>query len=328
MKTNNQNLADSKPADSVLTSGEKVRAGINGEILPHIGALLPRHNGDVADQSSRTSMLAKGERSGEFARKWETVEKLAGLDPFEYDQQRLQVANELDVRASTLDKLVADKRKKNKADSEIQPFTVAEPWPEPVDGASLVEDLTTAFHSILFLPTGGYLVSALWTLHTHCFGAFIYTPILNFTSPLKRCGKSLALDFLKHLCARAIKFDMPTAPVLFRLTEEYRPTSLIDEWDSLAGKDTQIAVRGILNSGFHRNGCVPRCAAGNQETRFFSTFGPKAVSGIGALPDTAQDRAITIQTRPATTTITLPPAAHCHQSGCTAAMSGCTKITF
>ncbi|MGA2248685.1 MAG: DUF3631 domain-containing protein [Verrucomicrobiota bacterium] len=248
-----------------------------------------------AEHYSRIFELGKREPFRQRERTRETIEKLASLDLVEYDQRRFQAAADLGVRTGTLDQLVEEKRHDKKATAKTGFFQVAEPWPEPVDGAELVDDLTKTAHRFLVLPPGGYLIFALWSIHTHCFDTFDYTPILNFRSPLKRCGKSLCLDLLKHFCSRAIKFDTPTAAVLFRLIEEYRPTVEIDEWDSLAGEETQIAVRGILNSGFHKNGCVARCVGDDHEPRLFSTFAPKAISGIGELPDTAQDRAITIQ---------------------------------
>jgi hypothetical protein len=75
----------------------------------------------------------------------------------------------------------------------------------------------------------------------------------------------------------------------------------LDEVDGIFtanGKDEKReALRSLLNAGFERGALVPRCVGqgANQEVRNFSVFCPKALAGIGKLPDTVRDRAVSIE---------------------------------
>jgi hypothetical protein len=58
-------------------------------------------------------------------------------------------------------------------------------------------------------------------------------------------------------------------------------------------------LRGILNSGFRARGNFRKCVGegANMTVRSYSTFGAKALAGIGGLPDTIADRSIPIRLR-------------------------------
>ena len=64
----------------------------------------------------------------------------------------------------------------------------------------------------------------------------------------------------------------------------------------LGEKEYAEALRGVLNTG-HRRGGKASCCVGqgaNITYKDFSTFCPKAIAGIGKLPDTVADRSIPI----------------------------------
>ena len=87
-----------------------------------------------------------------------------------------------------------------------------------------------------------------------------------------------------------------TPAVVFRVIEQYRPTLLIDEGDTMAiGQDE---FRGILNSGHTPTAAyVLRCAGEDHEPRRSSTWAPLAVAKIGKLSATLQSRSIEIRMR-------------------------------
>src|SRR5205823_1751076 len=60
-------------------------------------------------------------------------------------------------------------------------------------------------------------------------------------------------------------------------------------------KDRAQLLRGVINTGFRRGGTYSRCEGPSQQVRDFSTFSPKVLAGIGALPDTIADRSIPIR---------------------------------
>src|SRR5262249_48902232 len=72
-----------------------------------------------------------------------------------------------------------------------------------------------------------------------------------------------------------------------------------DESDATFKGDKEYAeaLRGILNSGYRRSGRVSLCIGegSNISYRDFSSFCPKAIAGIGTLPDTIADRSIRIE---------------------------------
>jgi putative DNA primase/helicase len=85
-----------------------------------------------------------------------------------------------------------------------------------------------------------------------------------------------------------------TASALFRTVEKYRPTLLIDEADSFMTANEEM--RGILNSGHRKaSAYVLRTTGENFDPRTFATWAPKAIALIGALPDTLEDRSISIR---------------------------------
>jgi uncharacterized protein DUF3631 len=89
-----------------------------------------------------------------------------------------------------------------------------------------------------------------------------------------------------------------TEAVMFRKIEKVAPTLLLDEIDAVftakKGDDGKEAIRALLNAGFERRAIVPRCVGPNHALKEFRVFCPKALAGIGKLPDTIADRSIPI----------------------------------
>ena len=171
-----------------------------------------------------------------------------------------------------------------------------EPWPEPLDGAALLDDLVRTFCRYLALPDGAPEALVLWTLHAHAHDAADVSPLLALTSPEKRCGKTTTLHVLASLVPRPLPASSVTAAALFRAVEQFRPTLLVDEADTfLRDRDD---LRGVLNSGHLRaSAVVVRTVRDEHEARLFSTWAPKAVALIGTLPDTLADRSIILSMR-------------------------------
>ncbi len=182
----------------------------------------------------------------------------------------------------------------------------------PTDGHREIENLTSTFASALddvMAFVRRYVVVsddqgttiALWIAHTHAFEAAECTPYLCITSATKRAGKTRLLEVLEPLVARPWFTGRTSAAALNRKIDAERPTLLLDESDAAFGgeKEYAEALRGVLNSGYRESGkstvCVGQGAA--LQVRNFSTFCPKAIAGIGNLPDTIADRSIRIELR-------------------------------
>ena len=83
----------------------------------------------------------------------------------------------------------------------------------------------------------------------------------------------------------------------FRKINQDAPTLLLDEVDTIFsanGDENKEGLRALLNAGFVRGTMVPRCVGPNYALTDFDVFCPKALAGIGKLPDTVADRCIPI----------------------------------
>ena len=227
------------------------------------------------------------------------IARLAALAPLAYDRCRTAEAEKLGVRVSTLDAEV-DRARTPAADAEGQGGTLdlpdVDPWPHPVEGARLLEDLAATFRRHAALPMHAEVVLAIWIVMTYLFDAITVAPVLAITSPEKGCGKTTLLEIISRLARRVLSVSNISSAALFRSIEKWAPTLLIDEADSFA--TTNDELRGVLNSGHTRQTAfVVRCVGEDSEPRIFSTWGCKALAAIGKLPDTVMDRSIEIRLR-------------------------------
>jgi putative DNA primase/helicase len=170
------------------------------------------------------------------------------------------------------------------------------PWPEPVDGAELLDEIAALARRYTVLPEGGPDTFALWTAFSYALDAFDVAPNLALSSPLNQCGKTKTLDLLGSLVRRGLPTSNLTAATVFRAIERFSPTLVMDEADTYALVNDEL--RGVLNSGHTRGTAfVLRTVGDDHEPRLFSTWAAKAFALIGALPATLEDRSIVLPMR-------------------------------
>jgi putative DNA primase/helicase len=168
------------------------------------------------------------------------------------------------------------------------------PWPDPVDGAALLEELAQTFSRFAALPAGGATALALWTVHAHSLAAAFTSPLLALTSAEKRSGKTTTLTVLSALVPAPLPASSISPAALFRTIERDHPTLLLDEADTVFS--TNEDLRTLLNAGHTRATAIAIRTVGDQhEPRAFSTWGAKAVALIGTLPGTLSDRSVTLR---------------------------------
>jgi putative DNA primase/helicase len=224
------------------------------------------------------------------------ITRLAKLSVLEYEQQRKEAADKLDVRASILDRLVRDERVRlgldgdDKLQGSAVSFEEIEPWPEPVNGAELLNDIATAIRSHVVMSDCARDISTLWTVHTYLIRRFKISPKNWIRSPVKRCGKSTLIEVLAELVFRAWTTGSITKAALFRVIDKWHPTLLIDEVDTFVGEDEEL--RGILNQSHRYDGSVTRTEGDDHEPRRFSVYAAVALSGIGGIAETLVDRSV------------------------------------
>jgi hypothetical protein len=203
-----------------------------------------------------------------------------------------QLAGPLGVRVSALEE-------GSSAAAEVAPDKrgrleeTIEPWPEPVDGAALLQKIFNQVHRFVVIDDNGYTVLCLHVLLAYCWELFQKLPILRIKSPVKRCGKSTVLDVIELLVSRPLLTVSLSPAALYRIIEKFHPYVMIDEADSFGEDNDELRI--IVNGGFERGRPAIRVNKETLEPEFFDTFGPKVLASIGALHDTIEDRSIIIE---------------------------------
>ncbi len=171
------------------------------------------------------------------------------------------------------------------------------PAPKPT---GVLLDVVAFIQRYMVLPSQHAVVAiALWVGHTWVIDAFDTTPYLLVRSPEKRSGKTRLLEILELLTPRPWHVVQPSEAVLFRKISKDHPTLLLDEADTIFnGRGEQYEpLRALLNAGVRRGIVIPRCVGdgAKQQLVDFEVFCPKVVASIGCLPDTVEDRGISIR---------------------------------
>lgn len=171
---------------------------------------------------------------------------------------------------------------------------------EGVSGTNIVNQLTEFFSNHIFFKDSRIpALLATWTMGTYLYQIFSFYGYLWITSPVKRCGKSLLLDLLSHLCYNATgRLVTPSEAAIFRIVDADSATLVIDEVEALRGKDREksAGLISLINAGFQRNSIVARAEANGKSfvITYFHTYSPKVLAGINSVVDTIEDRSFRI----------------------------------
>lgn len=168
-----------------------------------------------------------------------------------------------------------------------------------VDGSEILDALARFVRRFVVVTPEQAQLIALWTAHTWAFEASDQTPYLAILSAEKRSGKTRLLETLGALVHAPWHAVQPSEAVLYRKIEKDRPTLLLDETDALfsqRGDSRMEAVRALLNAGSRRGVTVPRVLdAKSDKLVDFAVYCPKALAGIGTLPETVADRSLLVE---------------------------------
>jgi hypothetical protein len=228
----------------------------------------------------------------------ELIDELARLDPIDYDRRRNEAADQMGIRRSTLDDQV-DARRAEQADEAGTPpllgHWVVEPWSEPVDTSELILALVGRVKRHVILSDDEALAVALWIMFAWVHdAAAVHSPILLATSAEANSGKTQLLSLIGFLAPRALVCVEISEATLYRSIEKWQPTIIVDEADVILINNEPL--RSVVNSGWTRGSCVPRCIGDDNTPHAFSTFCPKAIGMKGRkLPDTTLSRSIIIE---------------------------------
>ncbi len=189
------------------------------------------------------------------------------------------------------------------------------PPADRIDGAAILDRLYTALTRYVVLPTPEAADAVvLWIAASHAQPAWAHAPRLVIRAPEKRCGKSRLLDVVEATCHNPLITVNASTAAVYRSLDEDPPTLLVDEADTIFGAarsgDAKEDLRGLLNAGHQRNRPAIRWDAATRSREVLPTFAMAALAGIGAMPDTIEDRSVIIRMRRRIAGETVAPYRH------------------
>ncbi|GAA3213951.1 DUF3631 domain-containing protein [Actinocorallia longicatena] len=171
---------------------------------------------------------------------------------------------------------------------------------QPLTAAALLDAVLDALNRYVILPSPEAADAVvLWIAATHAQPAWPHAPRLVIRGPEKRCGKSRLLDVVEATCHDPFITVNSSPAAVYRSITEDPPTMLVDEADTIFGPkaDGNEDLRGLLNAGHQRNRPAKRYNAETRTVESIPTFAMAALAGIGAMPDTIEDRAVVVKMR-------------------------------
>ncbi|RBM20168.1 hypothetical protein DI005_13570, partial [Prauserella sp. PE36] len=170
----------------------------------------------------------------------------------------------------------------------------------PTPGADLLTALHDALTRYVVMPSA-HAVDAvvLWIAATHAQPAWAHAPRLVIRAPERRCGKSRLLDVVEATCHDPLITVNASPAAVYRSITADPPVLLVDEADTIFGPKAgdNEDLRGLLNAGHQRGRPALRYDAASQTVVTIPTFAMAALAGIGAMPDTIEDRAVVVHMR-------------------------------
>jgi hypothetical protein len=227
------------------------------------------------------------------------IERLAALEPIEYEGARANAVKQLGVRAHVLDREVTKKRRDLGLDTEyagqgrIAKILDLLPWHEPVDGDRVATTLATAIKNYAILTDAQVDAITLWILQTWLVDKFTIAPRLAVTSPTKGCGKTTVLSILDKVTKRPKRAGSISPAAVFRAVEQFQPTILFDETEKYIEHGSE--VHALLNEGHRKGATVLRVLGDNLDLVEFNVFGAAAYARNGKIPDDLEQRSIVIE---------------------------------
>ena len=217
-----------------------------------------------------------------------------------WETLRAKLKDETKVRVGELDKALdrAD-RDADQAGAQGRPveYDDPDPWPDPVDGAEVLNAYETLFDEYAVTPEGGAAAASVWALFAWVFRAFGVCPNLMISAPERGSGKTTLTGLLSWMVPRANPVSDASAAAIYRGIARDRPTLLFDEAQHFLKRRPEDPVRGILLASFTRRfAFVDRCEGEANEVRRFDVYAPKAMNGrnLVGIDDMLTSRSVVI----------------------------------
>jgi hypothetical protein len=228
------------------------------------------------------------------------IAKLAKMPKgIERSMERGRIASKLGITRKDIDEEVERLNEKREIEALCDHWKV-ESWPNDVETDALVRDLSRRIDKHVVCSYEMALTVSLWIMFAWAHDAATHSPMLLVTSAEPESGKTTMLGVVSYLAPRSISTVEISEAALFRTIEQFHPSFIIDEFDTVlnvAGADAnKTALRGVINSGHTRGQGVVRINKDTHQPEMFSTFTPKCLGMIGRkLPASTMSRSIVIE---------------------------------
>lgn len=175
-------------------------------------------------------------------------------------------------------------------------------WPSsnnPISSTpqEIYKDIVEYLKDHLILKDDEYHIMTLWLMATWLVDDFNTAPYLLFIAP-KSSGKTQALNVIHELGYRAYLTVSVTGAAIFRASDLWHITPLIDESEYQVNTDKQTessqALYGLLNGGYKRGNSALRTEGENRVPTSFDIFGFKAIASTKVFMSTLESRSIII----------------------------------
>jgi Protein of unknown function (DUF3631) len=243
-----------------------------------------------------------GDKTEATKKEDELIEALARMRPgIEFDRQRKKAAKDLGVNRSAIDDEIEVRRSNHGSNYEkeaapLYGHWITDPWPEVVDGESLLRDIIKRILRHVIISDYHALVVALWIMLAWVHDEVaVHSPILNINSPEPESAKSTMLGLVAFLAPRCIASVDISEAALYRAIKLW--SFIVDEFDDVLVSDDKTGLRAVINSGHTRGQGVVRCIGDDKTPELFPTFCPKALGMCGRMPAATLSRCIFIEIR-------------------------------
>lgn len=194
-----------------------------------------------------------------------------------------------------------DKRQRQKDSSTSRSSPTSSPFDdpvaasEPVNLASLLDEIYGVVRSHVILDEHDAVAATLWIAHSHMTGAANVSPLAIINAPERACAKTLFQSVLGKFVRRPLHASNATMSAMFRAVQTWHVTLMIDEADTFFRDNKDL--HGMVNAGYQKDGYVLRSeqVGDTFEPKAFSVYGAKSIAGIGLerhLPDATLSRGI------------------------------------
>jgi putative DNA primase/helicase len=212
------------------------------------------------------------------------------MSPAQRSQLCKQLADPLKVRAGALEEGNFSVSEKSK------PFLSFaanyQPWPDPVAADELFGEVMARIGKEVTIEPHQLWVCGLWVMFTWVHPQMDFSPSLYVTGPTMECGKTTLLNAIAKMVRRPAKTANVSAAAIYRLSELFHPSLLMDEaQDQLTDRDFWL----VIKSGHTPGECAIRCNPNTSEVEAFDVFCPKLLAGIGRAGAQIMSRSIIIE---------------------------------